>query len=96
MARIEFARKVASDIERIFDHLVQHDPLNASARIQELIQAIAILKQSPWIGCIVKGGKRELIVGRGAHGYLVLYRYDQGTNTVFVLAIRNQRERRYA
>ncbi len=95
MARIEFARKVASDIERIFDHLAQHAPYNASARIQELIQAIAILKQSPLIGRVVKGGKRELVVGRGAHGYLVLYRYDQGNDIVFVLAIRSQRERQY-
>jgi hypothetical protein len=40
-------------------------------------------------------GQRELIISTGASGYLALYRYDPGQDTVFVLAVRSQRERDY-
>ena len=44
------------------------------------------------IGRPVKGGKRELIIGRGARGYVALCRFVSSINMVFVLAIRSQRE----
>ena len=34
----------------------------------------------------------ELIIGRDSHGYVALYRYVAAIDTVFVLAIRGQRE----
>ena len=40
-------------------------------------------------------GKRELVIGRRAHGYVALYRYVSEVDTVFVLAIRSQREAGY-
>ena len=43
----------------------------------------------------VKGGKRELVVGQGSHGYVALYRYVPDIDTVLVLAVRNQREAGY-
>jgi len=38
---------------------------------------------------------RELVIGRGAVGYMALYRYVAGIDTVFVLVIRAQREAGY-
>lgn len=38
---------------------------------------------------------RELIIGRGSRGYVALYRYVPEIDTVFVLAIRSQREAGY-
>ncbi|MBW8810323.1 MAG: type II toxin-antitoxin system RelE/ParE family toxin, partial [Lysobacter sp.] len=38
---------------------------------------------------------RELIVGRDARGYVALYRYLSEFDTVFVIAIRAQREAGY-
>ena len=40
----------------------------------------------------VKDGKRELVIGCITQGYLALYRYVAAIDTVFVLAIRAQRE----
>jgi len=32
------------------------------------------------------------VIGRRAHGYLALYRYVAELDTVFILAVRSQRE----
>ena len=37
----------------------------------------------------------ELVIGRRTHGYIALYRYVAVIDTVFVLAIRSQREAGY-
>lgn len=95
MARIELAPEVGDDIERILDHLAQHQVEDAPARIQEIIQAIAVLEQNPLIGRPAEADKRELIIGRRAHGYVALYRYVADIDTVFVLALRGQREAGY-
>jgi plasmid stabilization system protein ParE len=47
---------------------------------------------SPQIGRPVKDGKRELVIGRATRGYVALYRYVAAIDTVFVLAVRAQRE----
>jgi toxin ParE1/3/4 len=54
-----------------------------------------VLSHSPLIGRPVKAGKRELVVGQGGRGYVVLYRFVQSINTVFVLAVRSRRELGY-
>ena len=51
-----------------------------------------IVTHSPQIGRPVKDGKRELIIGRAKRGYVALYRYVAAIDTVFVLAVRAQRE----
>jgi hypothetical protein len=38
---------------------------------------------------------RELLIGRGSRGYVALYRFVAGIDTVFVLAIRSRREAGY-
>lgn len=96
MAKIELAAEVADDIERILDHLHQHNVDEAPSRIQEIILAIAVLETNPLIGRPVANDKRELIIGRKSHGYIALYRYIAQIDTVFVLALRSQREAGYA
>jgi toxin ParE1/3/4 len=66
--------------------------VDAPARIGEIVLAIQILTHSPLIGRPVKGGRRELVIGRDSHGYVALYRFVASIDTVFVLAIRSQRE----
>jgi toxin ParE1/3/4 len=95
MARIELAPEVLDDFDRILDHLARFEVENAPARINEITQAIQILTHSPLIGRPAKDGKRELVIGRGSHGYVALYRSVASIDTVFVLAIRNQRESGY-
>ncbi len=38
----------------------------------------------------------ELVIGRDSHGYVALYCYVAAIDTVFVLAIRSQREAGHA
>ena len=95
MARIELAPEVFDDFDRFLDHMARYDVENPSERIGEIVQAIQILTHSPLIGRPVAGGKRELVIGRGARGYVALYRFVERLDTVFVLAFRSQREAGY-
>jgi len=72
--------------------MAQCDAVDIAKRIEDIIEAIQVLAHSPQIGRPVKDGKRELIIGKGARGYVALYRYLAEVETVFILAIRAQRE----
>lgn len=96
MTRIELAPEIIDDLERILEHLLQHDVGNALSRVQNIIRAIDVLEHSPLIGRPVRESTRELIIGRMARGYVALYRYVPEIDTVFVLALRAQREAGYA
>ena len=96
MPRIELAPEVFDDFDRFFDHIAEFgSAVDAPQRIDEIIQAVDLLAHSPLIGRKVKGGNRELVIGRGSHGYVALYRYLPDIDTVFVLAFRSQREAGY-
>jgi toxin ParE1/3/4 len=75
--------------------MARFEVADASARIGEIVQAIEILNHSPLIGRPVKGGMRELVIGRESRGYIALYRFVASIDTVFILAIRSQREAGY-
>jgi toxin ParE1/3/4 len=92
MARVELAPEVLDDFDRFFDHMARFEVADAQARIGEIVEAIQILTHSPLIGRPVRGGMRELVIRRGSHGYVALYRFVAAIDTVFVLAIRSQRE----
>ena len=92
MTRIELANGVLADFDRFVEHLSSFKSSNASERISEIVQALQILAHSPLIGRKVKDGKRELVIGRDSRGYVALYRFMPQIDTVFVLALRSQRE----
>lgn len=95
LVQVEFEPAVLEDFGRIFDFVASHVAASAPARIDEILEAIRILETSPAIGRPVGRGMRELIVGRGAYGYVVLYQYVEPSNLVFALAVRSQRESGY-
>jgi toxin ParE1/3/4 len=95
MSRIELAPEIVRDFDRILDHLERHEAANARIRIGEIVQGIAILEHSPEIGRPVRADLRELVIGRRSRGYVALYRYVATIDTMFVLAIRSQREGGY-
>ena len=95
MSRIILTPELRADFDRIFDFLFEHAPEYAALRIENIIDALDILETSPLIGRPVAFGQRELIISTGASGYMALYRYDPAQDTVFVLAVRSQRERDY-
>ncbi len=96
MARVEIAPGVGDDFDRILGHLADFGVRDARARLREIIRAIDVLEANPRIGRPAPGNKRELVIGRGSHGYVALYRYVPEIDTVFILAVRSQREAGYA
>ena len=99
MTRIELLPAVSDDLDRIIDHLFEYEVRDAPSRIGEIISGLDILLSHPLIGRRYGGanaqGRRELIIGRGARGYVALYQYSAELDTVFVLALRAQREAGY-
>lgn len=96
MSRIELAPALGEDFDRIHDHLARYGVDDAPSRIREIIQAIAVLEHNPFICRPVDGEKRELVIGRRSRGCVALYRYASQIDTVFVLALRSQRQAGYA
>ncbi|MFT4194365.1 type II toxin-antitoxin system RelE/ParE family toxin [Ottowia sp.] len=83
------------DLERLQDFLRESsDPLEADL-LDFVADALDVLTHQPGIGRPLRGGQRELIIGRGASGYLAQYRLDSARNVVLVLRIRHQRESGY-
>ena len=95
MSRVILANQVKDDFDRIFDFVFERAPEYATERIEAIISALDVLETSPLIGRPAGLGQRELIISTGASGYLALFRYDPAQDTVFVLAVRSQREREY-
>lgn len=95
VARVELARGIVENFDRILDHLANYQIQNAAERIGEIITALDVLELNPLIGRRVANGTRELVIGRRSKGYLALYRYVPEMDIVFVLAIRSQREAGY-
>lgn len=95
MARIELAPEVLDDFDRFLDHLAQFDAADTSERVGAIVRGLDVLAHSPEIGHPVRDGKRELVIGKGTRGDVALYRYVASVDTVFVLAVRAQREGGY-
>lgn len=95
MPRIELAPEVRDDFDRILEHLFEHEVADAPSRVEDIVRAIDVLERNPLIGRLVRADLRELVIGRRARGYVTLYRYVAEIDTVFVLAIRGQKEAGY-
>jgi len=96
VSRIELAPEVGDDLDRILDYLAQYQVENPVLRIREIIEALNVLEHNPLIGRPGNNDKCELVIGRRSHGYVALYRYVAEIDTVFVLAVRSQREAGFA
>ena len=96
MARIVLSSGIDEDFERIFAFLFEHALDSTIERIGAIVAALDILESSPYIGRPTDNGKRELVISTGASGYVALYRYVPELDTVFVLAVKSQREAGYS
>ena len=92
MTRLQFEPRLVEDLARIQAHLLAHDVPDVPARVDEIVTALAVLKDHPLIGRKGAPGWRELVIGRGGRGYVALYLYDPLDDVVAVLALRSQRE----
>jgi plasmid stabilization system protein ParE len=94
VSRIELAPEIRDDLDRILEYVFAHETRDAPSRIEDTIKAIGVLERNPLIGRLARD-LSELVIGRRARGYVALYRYVAEVDTVFVLAIRSQKEAGY-
>jgi plasmid stabilization system protein ParE len=95
MARLVWRANARADLDRHFRFLWEKDEKAADRAVDEILNAIALLKSFPRFGRpILDGsGHRELVVGFGAGAYIVRYALKD-ENTVIVLRIWHSRENR--
>ena len=95
MAQVAYADEAFADFERIIEFLLETSPHAAEQALDGISSAIGILEAHPLIGRRVNDEIRELVISRGATGYLALYRFDPAFDVVRILRIRHQREAGY-
>lgn len=95
MAQLIYSRRALVDLERLTDFLLETERAAALATVELISEAVEVLENHPLVGRPVEQELRELVISRGRTGYLALYSYDEGRDTVLVLAIRHQREAGY-
>lgn len=92
MARISYASRALSDLERISDFLAD-EGVEAQVEALDLIdEAITVLVRHPLIGRPAEHDMRELVISQGKTGYVALYSYEIVSDAVLILAVRHQRE----
>jgi toxin ParE1/3/4 len=92
---LQLAPEALDDLDRLLDHLLQFEAVDAGARMGDVVASLDVLCISPAIGRPLGVGLRELVIGKGHRSYVALYRYVPQMDTVVVLAIRAQREGGY-
>ena len=96
MAQVIYSDEAFSDFERIVEFLLETSPEAAAQALESVSSAIGILEVHPFIGRRVDNHIHELVISRGATGYLALYRFDAALEVVRILRVRHQREAGYA
>ncbi|MFH1813899.1 MAG: type II toxin-antitoxin system RelE/ParE family toxin [Pseudomonadota bacterium] len=85
----------ALEFSRLLAHPAAFEVRSPDTRLPEIVAGLDVLESNPMTGRPTAGDLRELVIGRDARGNVALYRYVQEIDTVFVLAIRSQREAGY-
>ncbi len=95
MARVIYAERALADLVRLTDFLRQTEPIAAVETVELITEAVQVLENHPLMGRPIEHGLRELVISRGKSGYLALYSFEPGHDTVLVLSVRHQREAGY-
>jgi plasmid stabilization system protein ParE len=98
--RVRFTEEAQEDLERLYDWLLQRsegDFALPERALQSIRDAVSVLEVAP-LSCRKATATdpflRELVIGFGASGYVLLFEVE-GASTVTVLAARHQREDDY-
>jgi plasmid stabilization system protein ParE len=95
MAKVVYSDAAFTDVERIVEFLLETSLEAAAQTLERIRSAIDILEAHPFIGRRVDDHIRELVISRGATGYLCLYRFDSAYDVARILRVRHQREAGY-
>ncbi len=97
-SRLRFTREAESDLLELYDFLAEHDLDAAERALAALRKAFDLMAEFPFSCRKAEGSGnsllREMLVGFGAAGYVVLFEIDSPTQLT-VLAVRHQREDDY-
>src|SRR5687767_5948222 len=88
---VNITERALSDLETIFDHISQDSPQNAQRMIRRIIRAIHHLEFMPVRSRIVRRSKKRgsTIHVRIVRPFMIYYRIDEPTLTVFVVEVRH-------
>lgn len=92
MAQVVLTDEAERDLDRITQFLLNSEPGSTLEVVEGILQALYTLVRHPLIGRRAEGEVRELVISRGATGYVALYRYEPVRETIRILRVRHQRE----
>jgi plasmid stabilization system protein ParE len=92
VAQIVYSERAIEDLGRLVGFLVEAAPGSEVPAVEAIIEALDTLERHPLLGRRVEGEQRELVISRGATGYVALYLFDEPLELVRVFRIRHQRE----
>lgn len=97
MPRVILTAHAVRGLERCRRLLAEKNPRAAQRAAAAIKTALLRLEDFPEIGRPYpeEPDWRELLIEFGDSGYIALYRYAAGEGTVFVLAVRHQKEAGY-
>ncbi len=95
MRELELTEHSLRDLERMVEFADENEDGAGRRRLMGILRSVEVLLTSPYIGRPSGRSSRELIIGRGAHGFGVRYRLDEKAERVLILGVRGQREAGY-
>lgn len=97
MPQIIVTEGAAKGMERCRSFLAEKNPNAAKKAAQAISYHFSILKTEPETGRSIDEipDLRELIIPFGNSGYIALYRFDEKSGLVYVLAFQHQKEAGY-
>ena len=95
MVRVTYTPEARADLIRLVEFLMDAGAADPAAVVDDVTHAVEFLVRHPKIGRPLESGLRELVISRGASGYLALYDYSELHDDVLILRIRHQREEGY-
>ncbi len=95
---INFLDGALADLEKVFEFNAKRNPTAGLEHVDAIRSAVSILDAHPNIGrrASPRSALRELVISKGATGYIAIYEYFPLEGRIVVHAIRHQRESGYS
>ncbi|WP_107675223.1 type II toxin-antitoxin system RelE/ParE family toxin [Agrobacterium sp. LAD9] len=95
--KLRYTIEARADITRLYNFLLEKDFSTAEKAVDRIIATIEGLSEFPFVARKAQGENallRELVIPFGSSGYIALIQIEDA-ETVFILAVRHQREDDY-
>lgn len=94
MPHLRITDTAVTDLSRLRRFLVDKNPRAAQRAVATIRERLVLITETPSAGRPVPTLEpfREILIPFGDGGYIARYRHDDATDTVYVVAIRHQKE----